>query len=133
MGLIKEFREFAVKGNMLDMAVGIVIGVAFGKIVSSLVADLIMPLLGLFIGGIDFSNLVIVLSEAQGDVPALTLNYGMFLQAIFDFIVIAFALFAVIKSMNKLKRKAEEPAAPAEPPADVKLLGEIRDLLKGRS
>lgn len=133
MCLIKEFREFAVKGNMLDMAVGIVIGVAFGKIVSSLVADLIMPLLGFFIGGLDFSNLVIVLSSAQGEAPALTLNYGMFLQAIFDFIIIAFALFAVIKSMNKLKRKAEEPSTPAEPPADVKLLGEIRDLLKQRA
>jgi large conductance mechanosensitive channel len=130
MGLIKEFREFAVKGNMLDMAVGIIIGVAFGKIVSSLVADVIMPVLGLFVGGFDFSNLAIVLSTALGEEKALMLRYGMFLQAIFDFIIIAIALFVVIKAMNRLKRKAEAPSAPAEPPADVKLLGEIRDLLK---
>ncbi|GIV34394.1 MAG: large-conductance mechanosensitive channel [Chitinophagales bacterium] len=131
MGIIKEFKEFAMRGNVVDMAVGIIIGGAFGKIVSSAVSDLIMPPLGLLVGGMDFKDLKIVLKEAVGDVPAVTLNYGMFIQTVFDFIIIAFAIFLVIKAINSLKKKEEaKPAAPPEPSAEVKLLSEIRDLLK---
>jgi large conductance mechanosensitive channel len=131
MGMIKEFKEFAVKGNMIDMAVGIIIGGAFGKIVSSLVADVIMPPLGLLIGGVDFSDLVVTLKSAAGEVPAVTLNYGLFIQTAIDFLIIAFAIFMMVKAINTLKRKEE--AAPAPPPAPSTqeiLLGEIRDLLK---
>lgn len=131
MSFMKEFREFAMRGNVVDMAVGVVIGGAFGKIVSSLVADLIMPVLGLFTGGVDFKDLHIVLKEAVGEVPAVTLNYGVFVQNIVDFVIIAFAIFLVIKGINKMKKPVEEaPAAPAEPSNEEKLLTEIRDLLK---
>ena len=134
MNIIKEFREFAVRGNVMDMAIGIIIGAAFGKIVTSFVGDIIMPPLGLIIGGVDFSDLVIVLKQATGDIPAVTLNYGKFIQTLFDFTIIAFAIFLVIKSINTLKRKAEE--APAEAPAPSKeeqLLTEIRDILKQKN
>ncbi len=130
MGMIKEFKEFALKGNVVDMAVGIIIGAAFGKIVSSVVADVIMPPIGLMLGGMDFSSLAIVLKEAVGEAPAVTLNYGKFIQTIVDFIIIAFAIFILIKGMNTLKRKEEE--APAEPPKQEVLLTEIRDLLKSK-
>lgn len=131
MKMLQEFKAFAMRGNVVDMAVGIVIGGAFGKIVSSFVSDVIMPPIGMILGGTDFSKLSFVLKEASDNVEAVTLNYGMFLNTVIDFIIIAFAIFMVIKAMNKMKRKEEEkPSAPPEPPADVKLLSEIRDLLK---
>ncbi|EMA4784563.1 large-conductance mechanosensitive channel protein MscL [Providencia rettgeri] len=131
MSFLKDFREFAMKGNVVDMAVGIIIGAAFGKIVSSLVADVIMPPLGLIIGGVDFKSFSIVLKEAQGDLPAVVLNYGMFLQTVFDFIIVAFAIFMAIKAMNKIRRAKEAaPAEPAPPSTEEVLLSEIRDLLK---
>jgi len=131
MGMLKEFKEFAVKGNVMDMAVGIVIGVAFGKIVSSFVSDVIMPPLGLLIGGVDFSDLAILLKEAEGEVAAVTVNYGLFIQSIIDFVIIAFAIFMVVKAINRLKRKEEvAPSPPPVPSNEEKLLTEIRDLLK---
>lgn len=133
MSLLQEFKAFAVKGNMIDMAVGIIIGAAFGKIVSSLVGDVIMPPLGMIIGGVDFSDLAITLKAAEGETPAVLLAYGKFIQTIIDFTIIAFAIFIGIKAINKLKR--EEEAAPAAPPAptkDQELLSEIRDLLKAQ-
>ena len=132
MKLVDEFKQFAVKGNVVDMAVGVIIGAAFGKIVSSLVADVVMPPLGFLIGGIDFSHFQVVLREAVGpDAPAVTLKYGVFLQAIFDFLIVAVAVFALIKLINTLRRKEEaKPAAPPEPPKQELLLTEIRDLLK---
>lgn len=131
MKMLQEFKAFAMRGNVVDMAVGIIIGGAFGKIVSSFVNDVIMPPIGMLLGGTDFSNLSFVLKEASDNIAPVTLNYGMFLNTIIDFIIIAFAIFMAIKTMNKLKRKEEEkPTAPPEPPADVKLLTEIRDLLK---
>ena len=134
MSMIKEFREFAVKGNVVDMAVGVVIGAAFGKIVSSLVADLIMPPLGLAIGGINFTSLKVVLSEATDGKAAVTWNYGTFLQTVLDFIIIAWAIFMLVKGVNRLKRThAVAPAAPVAPPPEVQLLTEIRDLLKERA
>ena len=133
MSFISEFKQFAMKGNVVDMAVGIIIGAAFGKIVSSFVGDLIMPSLGLLIGGVDFTSLVITLKQASEGVEAVTLNYAKFIQTIFDFTIVAFAIFMAIKGMNKLK-KAEEaaPAAPPAPSAEQVLLAEIRDLLKER-
>lgn len=133
MSVIKEFKEFAVRGNVIDLAVGVVIGAAFGKIVSSLVGDVVMPLLGLAIGGIDFSDMAITLKAAQGDQPAVLLAYGKFIQTMFDFTIVAFAIFLLIKAVNRLKRKQEAAPAPAAPPApsaEEKLLTEIRDLLK---
>lgn len=133
MSLLQEFKTFAVKGNMIDMAVGIIIGAAFGKIVSSLVGDVIMPPLGIIIGGVDFSDLAVTLKSAEGDAPAVLLAYGKFIQTIIDFVIIAFAIFMGIKVINRLKR--EEEAAPAAPPAptkDQELLGEIRDLLRAQ-
>jgi large conductance mechanosensitive channel len=131
MSMMKEFKEFAVKGNVVDMAVGIIIGAAFGKIVSSFVGDVIMPPIGVLIGGVDFSNLAITLREAVDNKPAVLVSYGKFLQTLFDFIIIAFAIFMAIKGINSLKK--EEAAAPAAPPApsnEEVLLSEIRDLLK---
>lgn len=134
MSIIKEFKEFAVKGNVVDMAVGIIIGVAFGKIVSSFVADVLMPPIGMLIGGVDFSNLVITLKAAQEGVEAVTLRYGVFLQAVFDFLIVAFAVFMAVKVLNSMRKKeAETPAAPPAPSAQEQLLMEIRDLLKNRS
>ncbi|MDY4593909.1 MAG: large-conductance mechanosensitive channel protein MscL [[Pasteurella] aerogenes] len=128
MSFIKEFRQFAMRGNVVDMAVGVIIGGAFGKIVSSLVADVVMPVLGILTGGVDFKDLKIVLQEAVGETPAVSLNYGVFIQNIFDFVIIAFAIFMMIKALNKLKKPAEE--APTKPSNEEKLLTEIRDLLK---
>lgn len=133
MGILQEFKTFAVKGNMIDMAVGIIIGAAFGKIVSSLVGDVIMPPLGIIIGGVDFSDLAVTLKAAEGEAPAVLLAYGKFIQTIIDFVIIAFAIFLGIKVINRLKR--EEEAAPAAPPAptkDQELLSEIRDLLRAQ-
>lgn len=136
---LQEFKQFAMRGNVVDMAVGIIIGGAFGKIVSSVVADIIMPAVGILIGGVNFTDLKIVLKQAvmQGDkviTPAVTINYGNFIQVTLDFIIIAFAIFMMVKGMNALnKKKTEEaPAAPPTPPADVQLLTEIRDLLKDK-
>ena len=112
--MIKEFKEFAMRGNVVDMAVGIIIGGAFGKIVSSLVQDIIMPPIGLLLGGVDFSDLMITLKQAAADAPAVVLKYGVFINTVIDFIIIAFAIFMVIKGMNRLKRK-EEPAPAAAP------------------
>ena len=134
MGMMKEFKEFAVKGNVIDMAVGIIIGAAFGKIVSSFVADVIMPPIGVLVGGIDFSNLAFTIKEATGEIPAVVIGYGKFIQTTIDFVIIAFAIFIAIKGINSLKRKEEEaPKAPPEPPAQEVLLREIRDLLKDRA
>ena len=136
MGFIKEFKEFAMRGNVMDMAVGVVIGGAFGKIVSSLVADVIMPLISVITGGVNFTDWKLVLSEVAIEgtgvtTPEVTINYGNFIQVTFDFLIIAFSIFMVIKSINKFKKKEEEaPAAPATPPEDIELLKEIRDLLK---
>lgn len=127
MSIIKEFRDFAIKGNVADMAVGIIIGAAFGKIVSSLVADVLMPPIGLLIGGVDFSGLAITLKAADGGAAAVTLNYGKFIQTVIDFTIVAAAIFAVIKAMNALRE--EKPAQAAKSPQEV-LLTEIRDLLK---
>jgi large conductance mechanosensitive channel len=129
--MMKEFRDFAMRGNVVDMAVGIVIGAAFGKIVTSFVNDVLMPPIGIALGGVDFSDLVMTLKAASGDVAAVTLNYGSFIQTVIDFVIIAFAIFMVVKAMNRMKKKeAEKPAAPPAAPADVVLLTEIRDLLK---
>lgn len=140
--MLKEFKEFALKGNMLDMAVGIVIGAAFGAIVSSMVDDIIMPPIGILLGNTDFSELFVILKQgspegpyatvaAAKDAGAVTWNIGLFINAIIKFVIIAFALFVVVKGVNNLRRKEEEAAkAPAKPPRDVELLEEIRDLLK---
>ncbi len=134
MKLIDEFKTFAIHGNVVDMAIGIIIGGAFGKIVSSVVNDVIMPPIGLLVGGVDFKNLAVTLKGAVGDAPAVTLNYGNFIQVVFDFVIVAFAVFVMIKAMNSAKKKeAEVPAVPPAPPAPSKeelLLTEIRDLLK---
>lgn len=133
MSMIKEFREFAMRGNVIDMAVGIVIGAAFGKIVSSFVNDVLMPPLGVALGGMSFTGLALTLKAASGDVAAVTLNYGTFTQTLLDFLIVAFAIFMVIKAMNSLKKKEQEtPAAPPQPSAEEVLLTEIRDLLKNR-
>jgi len=138
MGMIQEFKDFAVKGNAIDMAVGIIIGAAFGKIVSSIVDDLVMPVVGKLMGGVDFTGLFVNLGDgdfqtlaAAKEAGAATLNYGNFIQTAIDFLIIAFAIFMMVKAINKLKRQEEEePEAPAEPPEDVLLLREIRDSLK---
>lgn len=139
MGLIKEFKEFAMRGNVLDMAVGIVIGGAFGKIVSSFVEDILMPPIGVLLGGVNFSDLKIVFTQAVMDgenvvTPEVALRYGNFIQVIFDFLIVAFAIFMLLKAVNKFNKKKEEaPAAPEAPPADVQLLTEIRDLLQKKN
>jgi len=142
MKIIKEFKTFAMRGNVIDMAVGVIIGGAFGKIVSSLVNDIIMPPIGVLIGGVKFTDLSIVIKEAVPasvnnlgqtipEVSAVTINYGNFLQVVFDFLIIVFVIFMMIKMMNRLKKKEEEtPAPPAQPTKQELLLTEIRDLLK---
>lgn len=131
MGFIKEFKEFAVRGNVIDMAVGVVIGGAFGKIVSSLVSDVIMPIVGVLTGGVNFTDYKFTLKDAAEGIEAVTINYGNFIQTMVDFTIIAFCIFCAIKAINKLKK--EEPVKKEEPaptPADILLLTEIRDLLK---
>jgi len=142
MSMLKEFKEFAMKGSVVDLAVGVVIGAAFGKIVDSLVKDVIMPPIGLLLGRVDFSNLFLVLREgaqagpyatldAASKAGAVTLNVGLFVNTLISFLIVAWAIFMVIKAMNRLKRQQEAPPpAPAEPPEEVKLLREIRDALK---
>jgi large conductance mechanosensitive channel len=136
MKIIQEFKQFASKGNVVDMAVGIIIGAAFGKIVSSLVNDILMPPLGLAIGGVDFTDLKVILKQADVDsagnaIQAVTLNYGAFLQTAFDFLIVAFAVFLLIKGMNNFQKKGETvPVVPPQPSKEEKLLTEIRDLLK---
>jgi len=131
MGLMSEFRDFAVRGNVVDMAVGIIIGGAFGKIVSSMVNDIILPPIGILMGGVDFADLRITLQEASNETVAVTMNYGSFIQSVIDFTILAFAIFMMIKWINSLKKKEEAaPAAPAAPPKEQVLLEEIRDLLK---
>jgi large conductance mechanosensitive channel len=131
MSILQEFKDFAIKGNAIDMSIGIVIGAAFGKIVSSFVADVIMPPIGVLIGGVDFTKLAFTLKEAFGDAPAVTLKYGNFIQTIVDFTIIAIAIFVVIKLINKLKKQEEAaPPAVSEPTKEELLLTEIRDLLK---
>ena len=125
--MLKEFKEFAMRGNVVDMAVGIIIGAAFGKIVSSLVADVIMPPIGMIMGGVDFSELAIALGEGA---DAATINYGVFINTVLDFLIVAFAIFMVIKGMNSMKKKEEaKPAEPPKPSKEEVLLSEIRDLL----
>lgn len=131
MKLVDEFKAFAMKGNVVDMAVGIIIGAAFGKIVSSMVSDIIMPPLGLLIGGVNFTDLKLVMKAATDSHPAVTWNYGNFLQVTFDFLIVAVAVFMVIKAINAAKKKEEAaPAAPPSPTKEETLLSEIRDLLK---
>jgi len=126
MSWLKEFREFAVKGNVVDLAVGVIIGAAFGKIVSSLVADIIMPLVGILVGGIHYEDLVFMVGDAE-------VTYGKFLQNLLDFIIVAFVIFWMVKVINHFRRKQEEAPKAAPPPRDVQLLEEIRDLLKKNS
>jgi large conductance mechanosensitive channel len=142
--MFKEFKEFAMRGNVVDMAVGIIIGAAFGKIVSSLVEDVIMPPIGLMLGKVDFSNLFVTLHEgtkapppyasvtAAKEAGAVTLNYGLFINSVISFVIVAFAVFMLVRTMNKLKKTEPPPAAPAEPSGEEKVLLEIRDLLKSR-
>lgn len=138
MGMVSEFKEFAMRGNVVDLAVGVVIGAAFGKIVASLVNDVIMPAVGFIVGGVNFSDLAVELKAATVDaagaeVPAVLIKYGAFIQTIVDFLIVAFAIFVAVKVINKLKRKEEAaPAAPPAPSDEVKLLTEIRDALKAR-
>ena len=146
MGMMKEFKEFAVKGNVLDMAVGIIIGAAFGTVVKSLVADVIMPPIGLLLGGVDFTNIFVTVKSgsvagpyetlaAAQEAGAVTLNIGVFANEVVSFTIVAFAVFMLVKSFNKLKAEEEAapPPAPPEPSAEEKLLGEIRDLLKAQA
>ncbi len=136
---LQEFKEFAMRGNVIDLAVGVIIGAAFNKIVSSLVADIVMPPLGLLLGGVSFQDFSITLKEAVGDDPAVLLNYGMFIQNVFDFIIVAFSIFLAIRVMNKLRTKQDEAVAEAveevvaEPTKEEILLSEIRDILKNNS
>ena len=131
MSLIKEFKEFAMRGNVIDLAVAVIIGAAFGKVISSFVADVLMPPIGLLLGGVDFTDLHVILKEAQGEIAAVTLNYGTFVQTIVDFLIIAASIFMVIKVISSAKKKeADAPAPSPIPTNEEKLLVEIRDLLK---
>jgi large conductance mechanosensitive channel len=129
MSMAREFKEFVMRGNVLDLAVGVVIGAAFGKIVSSLVGDVIMPPIGVLLGGVDFSQIGWVLKPAMGDKPAVVVGIGKFIQAIVDFLVIAFVIFLVVKTVNRMKREEPPPAPPGPSPTE-RLLAEIRDLLR---
>jgi large conductance mechanosensitive channel len=131
MSVIQEFKEFAIKGNVVDMAVGVIIGATFGKIVTSLVTDVVMPPIGVLIGGVDFSNLALTLKAGAGTAPTVVIGYGKFIQTVIDFAIVAAVIFVVVKGINSLKKKSD--AAPAAPPAQEVLLREIRDLLKKTS
>lgn len=134
MSMINDFKKFAMRGNVLDLAVAVIIGAAFGNIVTSFVNDILMPPIGVLLGGVDFTDFVITLREAAGDVEAVTINYGVFIQYVVDFTIIAFAIFLVVRGFERMKRKEEEaPSAPPEPSNEEKLLTEIRDLLKNQS
>lgn len=131
MSIIKEFREFAIKGNVVDLAVGVIIGTAFGKIVSSLVSDVVMPILGLIVSGVDFTDLAITLKDGVGEKPPVLLKYGVFVQSVFDFLIVAIAVFMMVKVINRLKRtEAAAPPPPSEPTREEILLSEIRDILR---
>jgi len=131
--MFKEFKKFAMRGNVMDMAVGVIIGAAFGKIISSLVADIIMPPIGVLLGGVDFSNLTLILKKASEGAAAISINYGIFINTIIDFLIIAFSIFMVIKQMNKFKKKEEvKPEITPTPSKEEILLTEIRDLLKNK-
>ncbi len=129
MKVIHEFKEFAIKGNVVDLAVGVVIGASFGKIVTSLVNDIIMPPISLLLGGVDFSHKSFVIKQATESASAISINYGLFINNIIDFLIVSFAIFFVIRQINRLKREKPEPTQEQETPADIKLLTEIRDLL----
>lgn len=129
MSLLNEFKAFAVRGNVVDMAVGIIMGAAFGKIVSSLVNDIIMPPIGVIIGGVSFNKLAITLKEASGDVAAVTMNYGQFIQTVVDFLIISAAIFVAVKIINKLQKQKQEVQAEAPPSAEVQILTDIKNLL----
>ena len=131
MSFLSEFKEFAVKGNVVDLAVGVIIGAAFGKIVTSLVTDVIMPPIGLAVGGVNFTALMLTLKEGEEGKPPVAIHYGNFLQACFDFLIVAFCIFVLVKGINRLKREEPKaPAAPPEPPKQEVLLAEIRDAVK---
>ncbi|MBS4013261.1 MAG: large-conductance mechanosensitive channel protein MscL [Bacteroidetes bacterium] len=131
--MLSEFKAFAMRGNVMDMAIGIIIGAAFGKIVSSIVNDVIMPPIGLLVGGVNFTDLSIVIKAATAEKAAITLNYGAFIQVVFDFVIIAFAIFMIVKAMNAAKKKqVEAPKAPPAPTKEEELLTEIRDILKNK-
>ncbi|MDT3740592.1 MAG: large-conductance mechanosensitive channel protein MscL [Candidatus Kapabacteria bacterium] len=133
MSVVSEFKEFITRGNVVDLAVGVIIGGAFGKIVSSLVGDIIMPPIGVMLGGVDFTSLVIVLKDAVGELPPVTINYGTFIKNCVDFLIVAASIFMLIKVINKFRKKEEAaPEAPAPQPREEILLEEIRDLLKER-
>ena len=133
MGMLSEFKDFAMKGNVVDMAVGVVMGGAFGKIVTSFTTDILMPPVGLALGGVDFSKLMMTLKDAAGETAAVTINYGVFLNTVLDFLIIAFAIFMVVRAMNSaMKAEEEAPAAPPAPSKEEVLLGEIRDALRTR-
>ncbi len=133
MSMMKEFKTFVMRGNVVDMAVGIVIGAAFGKIIASFVKDVIMPPIGILLGGVDFSNLQYIIKEATESAEAVAISYGVFINTVIEFVIIAFAIFMVIKAMNSMKKKEEEkPAAPPAPSEEVTLLKEIRDSLKSK-
>ena len=134
MSMMKEFKDFAVKGNVVDMAVGIIIGAAFSKIVTALVSGVIMPPIGVLLGGVDFSDLVFVVKEAVGEAPAVVISYGSFIQTLIDFTIIAAAIFMLVRGINSLKKKEEvAQKAPPAPSIEETLLTEIRDLLKSKS
>ncbi len=131
--MLKEFKKFVMRGNIINMAVGIVLGMAFGKIVTSFVNDILMPPIGLLLGGVDFSRLVIVLKKATDTSEAVTINYGVFINTIISFLIIAFVIFLMLKQLEKAQKKEEAKPAPAQPPEEILLLREIRDALKGKS
>lgn len=129
--MLKEFKAFAMRGNVIDMAIGIIIGAAFGKIVASLVNDVIMPPIGILLGGVDFTDIFVTLKQAEGDAAAVTLNVGLFVNTVIEFIIVAFAIFMLVKGMTTLKKKEEaKPAEPPKPSEEVLILKEIRDALK---
>jgi large conductance mechanosensitive channel len=132
MRLIKDFKEFAMRGNVVDMAVGIIIGGAFGKIVTSLVMDLLMPPIGMLLGGVDFKNLMFTLKPASNEAAAVAIRYGMFINTIIDFLIVSFSIFLVVKLMSNLKKKEASTPAAVQPPVQEVLLTEIRDILKNR-
>jgi large conductance mechanosensitive channel len=135
MSFLQDFKEFAARGNVIDMAVGVIIGGAFGKITASLVNDVIMPPIGILIGGVNFKDLAITIKAAAGDIPAVTIKYGLFINTVLEFLIIAFAVFLMVKGINALKRKEEERPVPSPepPPKEELLLTEIRDLLKNKA
>ncbi len=133
MSMLSEFKEFAMKGNVVDMAVGVVIGGAFKSVVTSFTNDILMPPIGMLLGGVDFSNLALAIKAATADTAAVSINYGVFINTVLDFLIIAFAIFMIVKAMNSAKQEEEEaPAAPPEPSKEEVLLGEIRDALQAR-